>query len=514
MSATGAPVGATVVAGGGITGLVAALELAAGGQEVTLLESSARLGGKIVSATWRGRPLDLGPDAFIARNPAAFDLCRRAGLGSELIVPSATTAAVWARDRLRPFPTGLALGVPVDLVALARSGIVGPAAVARAAFDLLLPGPDLAGLIERARAGEGDPTIAEVVAPRLGRQVLANLVDPLLGGINAGDSAALSFAAAAPTLASRLNGASLIRSLRPAGPPARRGTDGETAPPAGVAPSTADGAASHRRGNAVPAASGPGRPAVFFGLERGLASLVDALADACRAAGVTIRLGTRLQHVRRGDGGAAGYVLELAGAPRVAADRLVLAVPANAAAGVLAPLDATLSGELAAIPYAGVVLVTAAFRTDEVDLGLAGSGVLLPRADTRQVTAFTVVSAKWPRSAAPGEVVVRASLGRHGHGDVLELDDDAVAAVATAEARSVLGLHARPLDVLVQRWPASFPQYVRGHLARLARIERLVSDHPGLALAGAAYRGIGIPACVEDGMRAASQLRAAGALAR
>lgn len=456
--------------GAGVTGLVAALELATSGHDVTLVESSERIGGKLATTEWRGVPLDLGPDAFIARNPAATDLCRRVGLGEELVSPATGTAAIWSRGRLRPFPAGLALGVPVDLVALARSGIVGPAGAARAALDLVLPGPSWAGLTEQARAGGADPTIAEVVVPRLGRAVLSSLVDPLVGGINAGDSAALSFAAAAPMLAMRLGGhPSLIRSLRPAAAPA----------------------------------SGPRPPSVFLGLQGGLASLVEALGASCRSSGVTIRLASALDTLRRNPDGT-GYLLQPTSGPPLAAERVVLAVPAGAAAGMLAGLDPALALECAAIPYAGVVLVTVSLRAEEVAGRLQGSGVLVPRAPQRQVTALTFVSAKWPRSTPPGELVVRASLGRHGHDDLLELDDDAIIARALREMGEILRFAPPPVETLVKRWPASFPQYVSGHLARVARIDRLVAAHPGLALAGAAYRGIGIPACVEDGRRAAA----------
>jgi oxygen-dependent protoporphyrinogen oxidase len=156
-----------------------------------------------------------------------------------------------------------------------------------------------------------------------------------------------------------------------------------------------------------------------------------------------------------------------------------------------------------------VALVTAAFAAGDVAHHLVGSGVLVPRSPGAAVTALTFVSQKWPRSSCADEVVVRASLGRHGDDGVLELDDDTLAKVALEELAAILGVVATPLEVLVQRWPASFPQYLTGHLARVARIEELTAALPGLELAGASYRGIGIPACVEDGRRAAARLTAA-----
>ncbi|HTX00803.1 MAG TPA: protoporphyrinogen oxidase, partial [Acidimicrobiales bacterium] len=400
----------------------------------------------------------------------------------------------------RPFPRGLVLGVPTDLAALARSGIVPARSAGRAALDLLLPGPRWEALAERAAAGGPDPTIAEVVLPRLGREVLASLVDPLLGGINAGDSAVLSFAAAAPTLAARLGRrASLVRSLRDGRVSAPR-SGAASGSPAGGAPSAAGGAgpATHRGESR---ASGP----IFLGLERGLASLVERLEQACRSAGVSIRRSSALDRIRRNADGR-GYVLDVAGGDQIESERVVLALPAAAAGAALASLAPDLAAECTAIPAAGVALVTAAFDAAAVGARPQGSGALVPRDRGTAVTALTFVSTKWPRSAAAGEVVVRASLGRHGDDATLELDDETLAQVALDGIAAVAGICGQPLDVLVQRWPASFPQYVSGHLARVARIERLCEGLPGLALAGAAYRGIGIPACVEDGRRAAAHV--------
>ncbi len=499
-----------VVAGGGVSGLAAALELAEAGFAVTLVEAAAELGGKLVTTSWRGRPLDLGPDAFIARNPAAAELCRRLGLGDELIAPAASSAAVFARGALRRLPAGLALGIPVELAALARSGVVSAPGIARAGLDLVLPGPDLSGLAERARQGGTDPTIAEVVLPRLGREVFANLVDPLLGGINAGNSRALSFAAAAPALAARLGGrASLIRSLRPAGAQPRRWAPQRGR--SGTRPPAAGGAGAGAGQVPVRAASSQPGP-VFLGLERGLASLVEALVSACRVAGVEIRLRSPLERIRPHGSGEdeGGYVVELAGGAQLEAGAVVLALPAGAAASALDALDPRLAAELAAIPYAGVALVTAAFDR-AAGPPLQGSGVLVPRTAGRLVTAVTFVSNKWPRSSDPGELVVRASVGRHLDESALELDDDRLAETALGEVAALTGLRAPPREILVQRWPASFPQYVSGHLARVERIEQLVARHPGLAVTGAAYRGIGIPACVEDARRVAARLAASAA---
>jgi len=485
------------VIGGGIAGLAAA-RAASEDHDVTVLEAGESPGGKLRTDEFRGRTLDLGPDAFITRNGAAERLCRELGLGEALIAPSSASAAVYARGRLRPFPKGLALGIPTDLRSLASSGIVSPLGTARAALDLLLPGRAGAGLVEDARSGRRDRSVTEVVAPRLGREVLDALVDPLIGGINASDVDELSFVACAPQLGAALAGhRSLMRALRPQPLPA-----GAPAP-------------------------GP----IFYGLQGGLESLVRALVHDLGGRAVTVRSSSPVSSLSSGPDhrwqvGTGGELLEV--------DAVILALPAPAAAVLLAAPAPALAAECAAIPYAGVVTVTLAWPADAVPprqaaalaaiaatrsparagssaAVLPGSGVLIPRTGDRLITAASFTSTKWPRSANPGEIVIRASAGRHGDERALALDDGELIAAVRRELTEVLGITAVPLESRVQRWPASFPQYVRGHLARVARIRALATELPGLALCGAAYDGIGIPACIDSGEAAAAVARRSGA---
>jgi len=501
-----------VVVGGGVAGLVAARALARR-CDVVLLEADGHPGGKLRTGELLGRPLDLGPDAFITRNGAAAQLCRQLGLEDELTPPASGSAAVFARGRLRPLPAGLALGVPTDLVALWRSGIVKRSAVLRAAADLVLPGLAApAGLIELATAGTADPTVAAVVGGRLGTAVLDALVDPLLGGINASDVRALSFAAAAPQLAERAAGRhSLLRALRATGQKAANPAAAGTADP----PGTADAA----------------RPdPLFLGLRGGLGLLVERLVAACEDGGVEIVTALAAEHLARA--GDPGWRVH-AGARAFDADGLVLALPAYGAAGLLAEADPELASECGAIPYASVATVALAWAESAVPPALSGqlaalvgrvggrggeegsaavlpgNGVLVPRSSRHLVTAATFTSTKWPGSAPPGQVVVRASAGRHGDDRAAGLHDGALVARVRSDLREILGIGDLPLASVVARWPRAFPQYVSGHLARVARIEKLVRAHPALTLAGAAFDGIGIPACVASGERAADSVAAA-----
>ncbi len=466
-----------LVAGAGVSGLVAARSLARH-HEVVLAESDGVVGGKMRTASFRGRPLDLGPDVFITRNPAAAELCRELGLGDELIAPATSRAAIWARGSLRPFPPGLALGIPIDLVALLRSGVVSPGAIVRAATDLVPRGPVApAGL----GAGTGSPgtdvSVGAVVGRRLGREVVETLVDPLLGGINAGDVRQLSFAATAPELAAAIAGRwSLLLALR-----------------------------SHLRAGKQPRKRAS---PVFLGLASGLETLAHHLEKECADRGVGVLTNAPVAALSRGAAGQ-GWRARI-GDDDQEFDAVLLAVPGHAAAGILEGPSPELASLLRGVPYSGVV--TAAFAwpagvLPDSSLALVGSGVLVPRRYGLLATALSLTSSKWPRSAAAGEIVVRASAGRQGDERALGLDDATLVARLRGEITSILGIEAAPLEVLVRRWPASFPQYVVGHLGRVARIETLAANLGHLALAGAWARGIGIPACVAGAERAAAAIR-------
>ncbi len=483
------------VVGAGITGLVAALELAAH-CEVVLFEKDDRLGGKLLTGQLSDVPLDLGPDSFITRNPSALGLCQQLGLGDELVAPAGGFAAIFAHNRIRALPDGLAIGVPTRWRPLLRSRVLSTSGAIRAGLDYLWPGAALASEpVALAERGGPDPTVAEVIGTRLGRGVLYGLVDPLVGGINASDVDALSFSAALPSLARQAGGKrSLMRALRQ--PPVAG--EAVTTPP-------------------------------FLGLERGMSSLVARLASACRAAGVQIHAGTPIDVLRVGASAPAKSRWSLQGTGITDAfDGVVLALPAGAACGLLELVDEQLARECRAIAYSGVVTIGLAWpegvvgerarralagvaaarsvrpeETSGPSPSLLGNGLLVTRSRQQLITAATFTSTKWPRRQADGQLVIRASAGRHGDERALQLGDEELLSSVRADLRAILGIEAPPLATLIQRWPASFPQYTSGHLARQVRIDTLLAERPGLALAGAGYRGIGIPACIDSARRAA-----------
>ena len=470
--------GVTVaVIGGGIGGLSAAWEIttAAPGANVVVLESGDRFGGKLHTGEIGGRAVDLGPDAFLARRPEAVGLCRELGLGDELVSPGSRVAYVWARGKLRRLPNGLALGVPTRLGPLARSGILSPLGVGRAAIDL-------AGLAS-TRPSEGsrgsDRPVATITRRRLGRQVTARLVDPLIGGIHAGDTAQMSAAAVFPALLdAAARGGSLMRALRPATTSASTATTGPDA--------------THRD-----------EPPVFHAVRGGLSRLVDTLAGELRTRGVDLRLKTPVQRLELHVDQAAGrWVLHTPGGT-IDADAVVIATPAPTASALLEPVDHTAAALVGAIDYADVTLVTLQMPAGSLGNTLDGTGFLVPASTGCLITACTWLTSKWPELHRPGDVLLRASTGRFGDDRAGHLSDDEIVQRVLQDLRPMLGLRSPPIEAVVTRWSEAFPQYRVGHTERVSKVEQAVSRLPALALAGAAYHGVGIPACIASGRRAA-----------
>lgn len=500
MSASAAPLVAVV--GGGIAGLSAALTLVegpaatgAGGQagappatsrpgagrpgepcgapSVVLLESEERLGGKIRTGELDGWLVEAGPDAFLTRVPDAVALCRHLGLGDDLVAPGPGRARLWSGGRLRPLPDGLVLGVPFRLWPVARSGILSPLGLARAGLDLVLPAQD----------APADRSVGQLVSARMGRQVHDRLVEPLVGAINAGRTDRLSASLAVPQLdAAARRSRSLILGLRSG----RRGGPG--------------------RGGDGPAGSEQGP--VFLTPRRGLGDLVDRLSRRLGTHGERVRLctGRPVQGLER-EG--ARWVLRTAAGP-VVADAVILAVPAFAAAPLLSPHARPAARRLATIEYASVSLASMSYPASAFPGPLDGSGYLVPAGEGRLTTACTWTSSKWPHLARPGQVLLRVSTGRWGDDRHAGLDDDDLVAAVHRELVAALGIRAAaPQAWRVERWPRSFPQYRVGHGALVAEVEAELQDGPPLVLTGAAYHGIGIPACIAQGRRAALAVLAA-----
>ncbi|WP_438310868.1 protoporphyrinogen oxidase [Streptomyces sp. HUAS TT3] len=451
-----------VVIGGGIAGLAAAHRLLGAGVGVTLLEAGPRLGGKLYAGELAGAPVDLGAESVLARRPEALELARAVGLGGALQPPATTTAHLWTRGALRPMPRGHVMGVPGDLAPLAASGVLSAEGLARIEAERDLP---------PAEIGD-DVAVGAYVAARLGREVVDRLVEPLLGGVYAGDAYRLSMRAAVPQLfeAARAH-ASLAEAVRDV----------------------------QRRAAEQPLQTGP----VFSGIAGGIGRLPQAVADACRAAGARISTDTPVRGLRRTPGG--WQVVTDTGT--VAADAVVLAVPAEPAARLLDGLAPAAAAELRTVEYASMALVTLAFRRSDLPAAVSdgrASGFLVPPVDGRTIKASTFSSSKWSWAGAdPDLFLLRTSVGRYGDEADLGREDSELVDVSLRDLGGAVGLAARPVASAVTRWDGGLPQYPVGHLSRVERIRAAVAALPGLAVCGALYDGVGIPACIASAGKAA-----------
>ncbi|WP_406302486.1 protoporphyrinogen oxidase [Streptomyces sp. NBC_00885] len=460
--------GHVVVIGGGIAGLAAAHRLLDSGVRVTLLEATDRLGGKLEAGEIEGTPVDLGAESMLARRPEAVELARAVGLADRLQPPATATASVWTRDALRPMPKGHVMGVPGDPAALA--GLLSPEGVARIAQERDLPPAELGD----------DVAVGAYVAERLGREVVDRLVEPLLGGVYAGDAYRISMRAAVPQL---FEAAKTHDSLL-------------------------DGVRDIQAKASTQQAAGP----VFMGIEGGIGTLPGAVADAVRAQGGEILLETPVLGMTRG-----ADSWEIRTDQRViAADAVVLATPAWSASALLASECPAAAAELGQVEYASMALVTMAFRRKDLAGMPDGSGFLVPPVDGHTIKASTFSTRKWGwvDQASPDLFVLRTSIGRYGEDEHLHREDTELVSVSLSDLGEATGLAARPVATEVTRWIGGLPQYPVGHLKRVARIREEVAKLQGLRVCGAAYDGVGIPACIAGARRAADEILATPTLAR
>lgn len=439
------------IVGGGIAGLSAAFEFHRAGWSVTVHEAGDRWGGKIQTSPVGDRPVDAGPDAFLARVDHGYELCRDLGLEGELTSPVAQVPAyVHADGKLHELPAGTMLGVPTDLDVLNDSGLISPAGVTRAAVDLKM-GPSKL---------DPDPSVGAICRERLGNEVTDRLIDPLIGAINASDIDRLSLGAAAPQLAGALaDHGSLIRGM--------------------AAFRAASGAALGSRDPNAP---------VFYGLPGGIARIIDRLV--AELDGADLRLSSPIESI------------EQIGP----ADAVILAVPSFAAARILAAEESggadsdDASEVLATIDYADVSQVVVELPIAGLERVLDASGILFPRVDGKLMTACTWLSTKWDHYHREESVLIRLSSGRFGDNRHNKLNDTELIDALLAELATVIGFEQPPIATRVKRWPKAFPQYTPGHKTRVAQARALVSQqYPTVSLVGAPYDGIGVPACIATG---------------
>lgn len=473
--AQGRPAGRVAIIGGGVSGLAAAhrVRILLGPEcAVTVFEASGRVGGKLRTGRVAGVPLDVGAEAFLARRPEVPELLRELGLEAETVHPAGRSPRLRAGGRLHPVPGGTLMGIPAQPSSL--TGLLGEAAAEAQRRD--------ARPLQWAPGF--DTSVGALVSERFGPEVVRRCVDPLLGGVYSGTAETIGVRSALPGLAAALDAG---------------------APSLGRAVADAQSAAR------------PGEGPVFGALRGGYARLIEALV---RAGGAAVRTGTAVTGLaREGSGSAGRWRLTLAESGGGAAvpdptayDAVILALPAPASARLLGGVAPGAAREAARIPLADSAVVALALP-DDVALPDA-SGVLVATGEPGVgAKACTLSGNKWPhldaQARAAGAQVLRLSYGRFGDSDIVRAPDAALLGQARRDLHALLGVDAAPVDAHVQRWYGGLPQYGPGHDGRVAAVEAATAQVPGLALAGSAWHGVGVPACV-GGARTAAETVAAG----
>jgi|SRR5687768_50000 len=486
-----------VVIGGGITGLAAAhrvLERSAGASqplEVCLLEAGSRVGGIIKTEERDGFTIERGPDSFITEKPEALSLVRRLGLEPHLVNTnnSHRRSFVVRRNRLLPVPDGFNLLAPARLWPFVTSGIFSWPGKARIAMDLVLP--------RRQARDQADESLAEFVRRRLGREALERLAQPMAGGIYTADPETLSLQATLPRFQDiERQHRSVILGLRNRGNGKFRSEQtGET-----VSTGRASGA----------------RYSLFRSFDQGMQMLPDQLAAAVtylssklngHRNGPPIRVDTSVESLARHTAdGATRWFIRTGRNETLVADAICLALPSYVSSRLLRRLDAELASELAAIPYASSATINLAYKREDIPHRLNGFGFVVPFIEKRTVMACTFSSVKFSNRAPEGCVLLRAFVGGALQPELVELDDSELVARVRHDLSELLGVHSSPMFAEVSKWERSMPQYFVGHVDRVRSITNRVGCLPGLALAGNAFQGPGIPDCIRSGESAADKL--------
>jgi len=461
------------VIGGGITGLSTAYRLKKLAHQhpsqlhCTVFERDNRFGGKVRTHREQGFIMEDGPDSILARKPAGVGLIRDLGLESELVgtLPEAQKTYILYRDRLHSIPPGTNMGIPMKIGPFATTSLLSPLGKARALLDLV---------ISRSR-NRIDMSLGYFLRRRLGNQLVDNIVEPLLGGIYAGSVDELSLMATFPQFRTmEEKHRSLIL-----------------------------GSMAQRR-NATTSAQ-TGRSA-FVTLKSGLQTIVERLYDELHE-WADLRSQTEVTRIR--PAGNDGYIItyhDTDGDHELTVDAIVMTVPAFVAGKLLAPIVPE-AKKFSKIPYVSTATVLLAYHKDSLPNTLDGAGFVIPRKEGRAITACTWTSVKWPHTTPEGYSLVRCYVGRSGQQQGLDQTDEEIVETVKNELKDILGVTVTPWFTRVSRWDSAMAQYVVNHNTAVADIEAALATHtPGIFVAGAAYRGVGVPDCIADGEKCALKL--------
>ncbi|MEN6407044.1 MAG: protoporphyrinogen oxidase [Thermoguttaceae bacterium] len=459
------------VLGAGIAGLAAAHRLLELNPqcELTVFEAGPRPGGVISTLHENGFEIEQSADNFITTVPWAVELCRRVGLGDRLVGthPMFRRTFVVRRGRLCPLPDGFLMMAPTRLWPLVVTPILSPWGKLRAAMEYFIP----------PRTDRSDESMASFIRRRLGRETFERLVEPLVSAIYAADLEKLSVAATLSRFREmELEYGSLIRAMRHQ--------------------------MQNRPKKRASSESGA-RYSMFVTLQDGLSSLIEALVQ--RLPHGALKLNAPVDKIERCPTGWRIF----AGTGDASAKEfsaVILATPSPTAARLLRPIDAALADQLAAIERSGTAIVSVAYAADRIGHPMDGMGAVVPSCERSPILAMSFSSRKYPHRAPAGQALLRAFVGGARRPDLAAMPDDRLQTLVFDELAKLLQIRGRPSYCQIARWPDTMPQYYVGHLDRVARIEARTALLPGLALAGNAYHGVGIPDCIHSGQLAAENV--------
>lgn len=485
------------IVGGGITGLAAAHRVAtlAPDVEVALFEASDRVGGILQTDRRDGYLIEHSADSLVTNVPWGLELCRELGIADTLLPtePSRRKAMVVFEGKLVPVPTGFQLLTPSPAEALMASPLLSDAGKQRvlAETSVKLRSPSLGVVLGSA---DDDESLESFAVRRLGRECYDRIVQPLVGGIFTADPAKLSMRAALPRF---LDLEAKFGSLTAAR--GRAKDDEEGTSPAG-------GALSATSGSETQDKSSGARYGLFVAPRDGMQAIIDALV-ATLPAGI-IRLSAPLERIEHASSTGI-WKLAVRGAAKVEEfDGLIMAVRAPVAARLLGSVDAELAAGLGKIPYAGSTIALSGYRLDRIANPLDCFGFVVPDVERREILAASFSSRKYPGRAPEGYVLIRTFLGGALRPDMVDLGGAEVRAIVGRELGELIGARGEPELFEIRRWHGAMPQYHLGHAALVERLEQRAANYAGLALAGNALRGVGVPQCIRTGRDAADRLLA------
>lgn len=446
------------IAGAGVSGLAAALRLQEAGIEATVFDRGSRAGGCVQTLSDSGFTMELGPDSLLVDKPAARELLRKLNLEDQIVAmrPEFRGSRIVHHGRLRPIPSEFRLFTPTSIPALLKSGLFSPAGIARAAMEPFIP----------ARTSDEDESLASFVTRRFGREVLDRLAQPLIGGIYSGDPQRLSMQATLPQfLQMERKHGSLVRAMT-----------------------------SAKRSNTNAAAP------QLMSLRGGLESIVDAIAQRI---GPGIRISSEITSLSRED---EIWNIAFADGSHAQADAIICALPAYVTARLLRDIDPVLCELLERIRYNSIATVNLAFDAADLPPLPPTPGFVVPFVEERRITAATITTQKYPDRSPEDGVLLRAFIGGALQPELVERADAELAQIARDEFAALLGITSEPRFAVVRRWMRLLPEYGVGHHELITSIEERAAGLGGLALAGSALHGVGIPDCVATGMQAAERL--------